>query len=169
MATIKARLPVWIPTNGAAVALGGMMSVSVAPIYEKTSALGGGKLIFKGATVSLNTTHLPTAAYSAMFNADDTTDGELVDGPVCGAKGTLAYITGEQVGNVRSWIVHEIYGVQFIPPADSAVTCGERVTFTTPSLTGEVEESGSVWRKRSFFATESEALEYHGELMTANE
>lgn len=169
MATIKARLPVWIPTDGAAVSLGGMMSVSVAPIYEKTSALGGGRLIFKGATISLNTTHLPTAAYSAMFNADGTTDGELIDGPACGAKGTLIYLTGEQAENVCSWTVHEIYGVQFIPPADSAVTCGERVTFTTPSLTGEVEESGSAWRKRSFFATESEALEYHGELMTRNE
>ncbi len=159
MATIKARLPVWKAEDSEkGVSLGGMMSVSVAPTYEQTSRLGGNKLIFTGAAVSLNTSHLPLEAYKAMFDAATENDGEIADKIICGKRGAFFYITGELINGVPLWVLHKLNSVQFIPPSESAVTKGTQVSFTTPSLTGETRETGNTWRTRQYFTTAAQAI-----------
>lgn len=159
MATIKARLPVWKAENAeCGVSLGRMMSVSVAPTYEQTSRLGGSKLIFTGAAVSLNTTHLPMTAYKAMFDTGTEKSNELADKVICGKRGAFFYITGELIDGAPLWVFHKLNSVQFIPPAESAVTKGVQVSFTTLSLTGEAREVNGTWRSRQYFTTAAAAV-----------
>lgn len=159
MATIKARFPVWKAEDAeCGVSLGRMMSVSVAPTYEQTSRLGGSKLIFTGATVSLNTTHLPMTAYKEMFDAGTENGSKLADKVLCGKRGAFLYITGELIDGEPLWVLHELKSVQFVPPAESAVTKGAQVSFTSPSITGEAKEVGNVWRVRQYFGTAAAAI-----------
>lgn len=167
MATDRAAYPVFAPIldefqsckaprYGNGIVIGKLMNVSTAPNYTICSALARYKHRFEYAIVTLGTTEIPTAAAVTMFgyklNANILTDPIMA-----GISGGFGYIKRERMDGKIKYCVPWIYNVTFTPPSDSAITKGETVTFTTPSLTGTALSETPSWRELFYFDSFKEA------------
>lgn len=163
MAVIAARYPVFAPitavndgtnatTYGTGVVLGKLINTSVSPTYVRCSQLAGYKQIFDSATIALNTTHLPTAAYETMFGDYGATE--------VGTEGGFGFVRGEIVDGERTFTVVWIKRAVFSPPAESAVTKGANgYNFATLSVVGVAYDDGSgEWREKASYSSAAEAV-----------
>lgn len=178
MAQYKAKMPIFAPiqtepdnaaaTYGKGVTLGKMISVNLTPNYNEASLFGDDAQAeyekeFKDLDVSLNTTFLPTDAYSAMFGSTVTSgtgDESIKSNVQDEAKyGGLGFVIGEKVnGAAKFWVIW-LPKVKFAPPGGNYQTKGDNITWNTPSISGKgIADNLGNWREMESYATESEAL-----------
>lgn len=170
MATVGASYPVFAPiikeatsekeaVYGAGVVVGKMMNVSTAASFTVGSMLTNYKHRFEYAVVTLGTSEIPIVAGVAMFGYKQ--NGNTQSDPIMtGIPGAFGYIEKKVKNGKKSYVVRWIRRVVFTPPSESAVTKGESISFTTPSITGTAIREGKTWRDCSGFESYSEAKEY---------
>lgn len=170
MATIGALYPVFAPiirdstseketVYGAGVIIGKMMNASTAPSFTVGSMLTNYKHRFEFAVVTLGTSEIPIAAGVAMFGYKQ--NGNTLSDPIMtGIPGAFGYIEKKVINGKKKFVVWWIRRVVFTPPSESAVTKGESISFTTPSITGTAIQEGKTWRDCSDFDSLLEAKKY---------
>lgn len=170
MATIGAAYPVFAPiikeansdketVYGAGVIIGKMMNVSTAANFTVGSMLTNYKHRFEYAVVTLGTSEIPIVAGVAMFGYKQ--NGNTLSDPIMtGIPGAFGYIEKKVIRGQKKYVVRWIRRVVFTPPSESAVTKGESVSFTTPSIIGTAVREGKTWRDSSGFESLSEAKSY---------
>lgn len=178
----KIGFPVFAPiaSEGAAAAptysegafLGEAMVVGMTPQFNSASLHGDDKSVanvtaFKQLDLSLQTTTLPLAAYTAMFGATHTkpvpasVKEKVSEKATDTAKyGGFGFITGGLSGNTEEYHLFWMPKVKFTPPAETYNTNGESISFGTPTVTGVgLADNTGEWRYREVYATLADALE----------
>ena len=160
------------PTYGEGAFLGEAMVIGMTPQFNSASLYGDDKAVanvtaFKQLDLSLQTTTLPLAAFTAMFGAThteaqpDSVKEKVSEKTTDTAKyGGLGFITGGLSGNAEEYHLFWIPKVKFTPPAETYNTNGESIAFGTPTVTGmAIADNTGEWRYRDVYATLADALE----------
>lgn len=171
-APIKSEEAAAAPTYDKGAFLGEAMSVGMTPQFNSASLYGDDKAVanvtaFKQLDLSLQTTTLPLAAYTAMFGATHTeavpesTKEKVSEKTTDAAKyGGFGFITGGLSNNEEEYHLFWIPKVKFTPPAETYNTNGDSISFGTPSVTGVgLADNTGEWRYREIYATLADALE----------
>lgn len=170
MATIGASYPVFTPiikestlnkdaVYGAGVVIGKMMNVSTTENFTVGTMLTNYKHRFEYAVVTLGTSEIPIAAGVIMFGYKQN-ENTISDPIMTGIPGAFGYIEKKIINGKKKYIAWWIRRVVFTPPSQSAVTKGDNISFTTPSITGTAIKEGKTWRDRSDFNSLAEAKNY---------
>lgn len=147
------------PVYGHGVKIGKLMNVSTAPVYTVASELAKNKHRFEYAAVALGITEIPTVAAKVIFGYRQN-GNTLSEPPTAGIQGGFGYCKRERIDGEIKWCAVWMYSVTFSPPSDSAITKGETVTFTTPSLTAIAVNELPAWREFNYFPTFEQARDY---------
>ena len=170
MATFRAAYPVFAPLNfdnetnepigyGNGVVIGRLMNVSTTDTYQIGTALSNFKHRFDSSAISLGTSEIGIDAAIKMFGFKK--DGNHLTAPMMsGIPGGFGYIKGEIIKGKVGFAVEFHRFIVFTPPSRSAVTQGNSVNFTTPSITGYGLSLDGSPDDTYYFDTFAEALTY---------
>lgn len=153
------------PIYGPGVVLGKFIDAEINPSFKEGQLPGDNGLAeyvkrFNALDVTLNTTHLPAEAFSAMFGQTVGEDGSITANVHDKAPyGGFGFVKGDMVdGEDIYWMIW-IPKIKFSPPNEKCSTSGDSITWNTPSIEGKgTADKAGDWRFGMKFATEAEAI-----------